>query len=148
MIGLETYIDHLGMSIKQEFDRLVDFRSWMVGSGFDRDIGGIQAGSPIMRKLESHALSRPGKQVFIVIGPKGGHPPVIVELRAIVSCITGSDNKRHFKPIHGLLWLSNHIITARHARLVLNIQAAKQYRRDKKNSPRLEAEVREMIDEL
>lgn len=148
MIGLETYLDHLGPSGKASFDSLMKFQVWMHGRGFHHDVGGTHPGSPIVRKLERHVRSRTGKHDIIAIGGWYGDPPQIVELHAVVSCITEQGSKRHYKPIFGILWLSNHIIAARHTRLVMNLRSARQYRRDEARGPQLEAEVKAMLDEL
>ena len=148
MIGLETYLNHLAKNNRKTLNDYQEFQIWMEGRGFYRDVGGVHMSSTIMRSIQKHARGRDGKQAIIVVGGAAGDPSTIVRLRAIVSEFTESGGSKSNKPVHGIAWLTRHIILARHVRLVMSVRAARQYRRDKANSPEIEEEVRDMLAEL
>jgi hypothetical protein len=148
VLGLATYIDHLAASRQERFNTVLSFQVWMEGKGFHRDVGGTHGGSPIMRKLTRHGLSRAGHQTIIAIGRRGGNPPTFTDLQAVVSCITRADAETHYKPVFGVMWLSNQIVAARHVRLVASTASNLAFARHEMNRDKIEAEVRSMLDEL
>lgn len=148
MIGLDTYFQTLASTWQKKFERLQGFQHWMQGKGFDAEVGGVQAGSAVVRSLEKHARSRPGRQEIIAIGSPAGDPSTIVTLHAIVSRITEDGGKSRYKAVYGIGFLARHIIVLRHVRLVMGVRDARRYRRDKAAHQEVEAEVKDMLADL